>query len=204
VQPLTVNNSYFGGNTATGSGAAIRADYNETDLTLNFTTIVGNTSAAGKGDIHSDGAAQVFNGSALSSSGLVCQLDDDGIVTSQYTLTSDSSCGLAGDTGSVEDVSDFGLAAEASSDVSGVSQTYRNPMPGSSLVTGAPNSSLFPSITGDQLSGSARSSVAQLTIGSIQFRPAPEAPHPMVVSCSPDPVVVGALVTCEVDRKSVV
>jgi len=178
-QPLTVNNSYFGGNTSNDSGAAIRADYNETDLTLNFTTIVGNTSAEGMGDVHSDGDAQVFNGSALSSSGLVCQLDDDGAVTSLYTVTSDSSCGLAGDTGSVEGVSDFGLAPETSSVVNGVSHTYRIPQSGSILLTGAPSSSSlpsgFPSINADQLSASARSSVKRLTIGSIQV-PEPSAP----------------------------
>jgi len=178
---LTVNNSYFGGNTATGSGAAIRADYNETNLTLNFTTVFGNTSDEGTGDVHSDGVAQVFNGSALSSSGIVCQLDESGAVTSLYTVTSDSSCGLAGDTGSVQNVTDFGLSAEASSVVDGVIQTYRSPLPGSILRTGAPLSSLFPGIDGDQLSVSARSTVYRLTIGSIQrggAGPTPEPPAP--------------------------
>jgi predicted outer membrane repeat protein len=188
-QPLTINNSYFSGNTSTDSGAAIRADYNETDLTLNFTTIVGNTSAAGKGDVHSDGDAHVFNGSVIQSDGLACQQVTVGTMTSQYTLTSDSSCGLAGDTGSVENVTDFGLAAESSSTVRGVVQTYRRPNAESVLVTGAPSSDLSTGLTADQIDVTRG---PKWTIGSVQFVPAAVPVVPAVPTVDLNVVISGS------------
>ena len=171
----SITNSYIGGNTAL-KGAAV---YTKADLTIDFSTITGNTSTGTPGDVNFGDPGRIFTvkGSLIDSTGTAC-VPNGATVTHQFAVTTDASCGFTG-SGSVQSATSaqLDLATSSTQVVSGVTQTFRMPTASSILATGAPSNALGTGISADQI-GTSRS--ATFTIGSVQVAgstpPAPPAP----------------------------
>ncbi|MCX6414037.1 MAG: OmpA family protein [Actinobacteria bacterium] len=183
---VTITNSYLGDNTAVIGSAIATKD----DLTLNFTTLNGNTGVYGFGAVGLlvPGTTFTVNASVFDNDGTTQTACEEQFTSGTPTVVNDqyavattpyhASCRFDGTT-SVENATtvQLDLADPSTQDVSGVTQTFRMPSSSSILVTGAPSGALSTGITTDQV-GTTRSGT--FTIGSVQVSgstpPAPPAP----------------------------
>lgn len=164
--PISLTNSYIGGNTAPQGSTSVVATNGA--VTLNFTTIANNAIT---------GAAVLANGNMTLNGSVIAQndaCDPRGSVTDQYTMAMDSRCGLTG-TGSVNNVTAgaLNLSGRSTETINGVVQYFNAPGAGSVLISGSPSGDIGTGVTVDQL-GNTRT--GSFTIGSLQYRAAPAAP----------------------------
>jgi hypothetical protein len=187
LQPLTAINSTVTGNSGNTGGLSVAGSGR--DMTLVYTTVVGNTSLGGAANLAKASASIVTFGSVigLPQGGPNCAFSGATTTSNGFNFSDDASCGLTG-TGDTQNGGDPGLGALAGN--GGPTQT-RLPLPGSPLIDAIPAGSCqadgATGITTDQR-GLPRPALNGCDIGAVEVQPAPPAPPAPPGPSAPVPV----------------